>query len=124
VTASLGETPTRHVAPVAHGTLERTAGSWHIELGNRSATLEHVVGLSYLAELVAKPDTDISAADPGAVVAGGRPIDRGQSGAPLIDERPRDEYGRRPAHLERELETADRLPPRRRRPRPRSGRGA
>jgi hypothetical protein len=48
---------------------------------------------------VAKPDTDISAADLSAVVAGGGPIDRGQSGAPLIDERARDEYRRRPAHI-------------------------
>jgi hypothetical protein len=68
--------------------------------------IEHTVGLSFIAELIARPDTDIGASELGGAVVGGVTIDSGPP-IPTLDTRARDDYRRRLAALERELDRAD-----------------
>ncbi len=89
------------------GLLERRDDAWMMGLDGRSAVVDHVVGMSYVAALVARPDTDISAVDLCAAVAGGGPVDIGGRAGSVHDERARADYRRRLAELERELDRAD-----------------
>jgi tetratricopeptide (TPR) repeat protein len=102
--AGLGD---RSESTALQGMLECHDGNWHLEIGGRSATVGHVIGLRYVAELVARPDTDISASDLSAAIFGGGAIDQGASGEPALDNRARDAYRRRLCQLERELDAAD-----------------
>jgi hypothetical protein len=98
----------RREAPTLHGTLERDDGIWRVSIGDRWATVKDAVGMRYIAELVARPDTDISASELSVVIAGGGVVDHRSPSEPTLDDRARDEYRRRLAQLDRELEVADR----------------
>ena len=69
--------------------------------------MDDVVGLRYMATLVARPDTDIPAAELSAALTGAD-VTATARGAPALDERARREYRRRLEELERELDLADR----------------
>jgi tetratricopeptide (TPR) repeat protein len=93
--------------PLLRGTFEREDGTWHVEIDGRCVTVKHVVGMRYMAELIARPDTDIPAAELSTAVAGSGVVDRGVSGQPTLDDRARRDYRRRLEQLEDELEVAD-----------------
>lgn len=93
---------------VLQGTLEREDGTWRVGVGGRVVVVKNMVGMRYMAELVARPDTDIRACDLSAAVFGGGPVDAGPVGPVALDDRARDEYRRRLVQLERELDAADR----------------
>jgi tetratricopeptide (TPR) repeat protein len=104
-----GTTPDDHdEVEVLQGMLERENGTWRLSLGGRAVVVRDVVGMRYIAELVAHPDTDIRACDLSAAVVGGGPVDAGPVGPVSLDDRARDEYRRRLVQLEHELDAADR----------------
>jgi tetratricopeptide (TPR) repeat protein len=90
------------------GRLERLDGAWRIEIDGRSATIDHSVGMGHLAELVARPDTDLAAADLSAA-ATGEPTIPLSRGAPALDPQAVADYQRRLGELDRELDVADLL---------------
>jgi hypothetical protein len=94
--------------PTLRGTLEHDDRIWRVGIGGRWVTVKHVVGMRYVAELVARPDTEIPASDLSLAVAGGGVVDGGPSGEPRLDDRARKEYRRRLTQLDRELDVADR----------------
>ena len=89
------------------GVLERGDATWRVTIDGRTATVDDVVGLRYMATLVARPDTDIPAAELSAALTGAD-VTATARGAPALDERARREYRRRLEELERELDLADR----------------
>lgn len=103
--AGIGDGP---ATSARRGTLERRDGTWRVDIGGRSATVEHVIGMRYVAELVSRPDTDIAASDLSAATAGAGVVDQGLSSQAVLDERARAEYRHRVAQLDRELDAADR----------------
>ena len=92
--------------PGTKGLLLREGEAWRVAIGERVAVIEHVVGLSLLAELVSRPDTDIAASELSAAVVGGGSIEAGPA-HPTLDDRAREDYRRRLAALDRELDRAD-----------------
>jgi hypothetical protein len=94
-------------APPLAGTLVREGGAWRVGIGSRSAVVKDVVGMRYVAELVARAGTDVPAADLSALVAGVTVVDHGPAD-PTLDDRARAEYAQRLRRLERELDLADR----------------
>jgi tetratricopeptide (TPR) repeat protein len=103
--AALRDTP--RPVEVQPGILEQRHGSWYLEIGGRSATVDHLVGMRHIAEQLARPATDVAAVELSAAVAGdaaGRVILRGP---PTLDDRALREYRRRLGELDRELDAAD-----------------
>jgi hypothetical protein len=88
-------------------TCRRYGRKWMFELGRRSALVEHSVGMTYLATLLANPGYELLAielaAGPGlntsSIAAGAA-----SSGQPLLDEAATQYYRRRLAELDEELE--------------------
>jgi hypothetical protein len=97
-------------SPVAitprRGTLERSGTEWHIDVDGRSTTVDHLIGLRYLADLLAHPDTDIPATELAAAVHG-LAVPAAVLGPPTVDDQARRDYERRIRELDRELDTAD-----------------
>jgi tetratricopeptide (TPR) repeat protein len=91
---------------VQSGILENRQGSWYLEIGGRSATVERLVGMRYIAELLARPDTDVAAAELSTAVVGGA-AGAAFRGLPSLDNRALREYRRRLGELDRELDAAD-----------------
>ena len=102
--AELGGAPA--TAPALPGTIEDRGGTWYIEIGGRSTTIGHVSGMRYLAELIARPDTAISAHSLSAAVSGLSDEAR-HCGDQALDVQARRHYQQRLAQLDRELDTAD-----------------
>jgi tetratricopeptide (TPR) repeat protein len=97
----------RAVEPL-RGVLERRDGSWYVEIGSRAATIDQLVGMRHVAELLARPDTDIAATELSAALAnGGAGIDVTFRAQPALDDRAVREYRRRLGELDRELDAAD-----------------
>jgi tetratricopeptide (TPR) repeat protein len=94
------------VATPRRGTFERCPTGWRIDIDGRAAAVDDVIGLRYIADLLARPDTDVRAVELAAAVRG---FDVAETafGAPRVDEQARRAYERRIADLDRELDTAD-----------------
>jgi tetratricopeptide (TPR) repeat protein len=90
------------------GTLERDDGIWRVGIGDRWVTVKHVVGMRYVAELVARPDTEIAASDLSIAINGAGVVGDAPSDEPTLDDRAREEYRRRLRQLDHELDVADR----------------
>ncbi|MBF8187858.1 hypothetical protein ITP53_19380 [Nonomuraea sp. K274] len=84
----------------AHGACRfgRHGRHWQVELGGRLALVDHSVGMTHLATLVANPGREILAAD----LAGGTwtPDGDGSSDQPVLDDVARDAYRERLGQLE------------------------
>jgi tetratricopeptide (TPR) repeat protein len=95
--------PEPAVAPASDFSMQQNGDVWTIEYGRQSATVRDAKGLHMLAELVAKPDTDIHVLD-----LSGSPgtVPEGDSG-PMLDEQAREDYRRRITELQEELEEAE-----------------
>lgn len=103
-----GRDPTDGSVPAVPGALEQHDGTWRVAINGRTTTVDHVVGMRYVAALIARPDTDISAADLNAAVTGGLEIRECAREAPALDPEARRDYQRRLAELDRQLDLADR----------------
>jgi hypothetical protein len=79
---------------------------WRLGLGDRSALVEHCVGLLHLAVLLANPGSDIAALELAAGVAalGNRTARAGGSTQPVLDRAAVQEYRRRLEHLRTRIE--------------------
>ena len=89
------------------GALEQQDGTWRVEINGRTTTVDHVVGMQYVAALVAQPDKDVPAAELSAAVTG-LEIGRSAMDAPALDSSARRDYVRRIDELDRQLDRADR----------------
>jgi tetratricopeptide (TPR) repeat protein len=94
------------VVKARRGTFEQRQSAWLIDIDGRSTTVDHVIGLRYLADLLARPDTDVPAVELAGGVYGNRVIDT-VPGEQLVDDRARREYELRIRQLDSELDTAD-----------------
>jgi tetratricopeptide (TPR) repeat protein len=96
-------------APVRplRGVLERRPDSWYVEIDGRSATVDSLVGMRHVAELLARPDTDIAATALSAALTGGAGAALTSRGAPALDDQALRDYRRRIDELDRELDAAD-----------------
>lgn len=99
--------PAVRAIPHQHGSLEQLRRGWRVGIDGRSVTVEHAVGMRYLAELIVRPDTDIPAGVLSAAVTRAEPD--ASPGAPMLDPRALADYRRRIARLDRELDEADRV---------------
>ena len=83
-------------------TCRRYGRKWMFELGRRSAVVEHSVGMTYLATLLANPGYELLAID----LAAGPGLNTANitSGQPLLDETATQYYRRRLTELDAELE--------------------
>ncbi|MET8155801.1 hypothetical protein ABZT47_05470 [Sphaerisporangium sp. NPDC005289] len=82
----------------------RRGEQWLVELGGRTAVVDHGVGMSHLAVLIANPGYEVPAVD---LAAGPRSRDAGtawSSGQPVLDEAARRTYKERLSRLEAEIE--------------------
>ncbi|MFF0520989.1 hypothetical protein ACFYTC_19945 [Actinomadura nitritigenes] len=82
----------------------RDGRRWHIELGGRTATVDHCVGLEHLAVLMANPGQEIPAVELAAGQGAASPVPAGQ---PLLDEAAKRQYKKRLAELQDQAERAD-----------------
>lgn len=89
------------------GALEQHDGQWRVAINGRTTIVDDLVGMQYVAELVARPDTDIPAVELSAAVNGGL-IEATSREAPALDRVARADYRRRLAELDRQLDLADR----------------
>ncbi|MGW1617372.1 hypothetical protein ACWCQZ_50425 [Streptomyces sp. NPDC002285] len=83
-------------------TCTRIGHKWQFDFGRRSVIMDHNLGASYLAVLVANPGREINAAGravPGTLTAGAA-----LSAQPLLDSVAQRDYRKRIAHLNREIE--------------------
>ena len=85
-----------------HGSMRRHGRGWLVELGDHRVVVPELVGMAYLAELVAHPAQPISA----LTLAGGgtRP---GEPRHEIIDRQARDAYARRARELAGDLAEAE-----------------
>jgi tetratricopeptide (TPR) repeat protein len=102
--AELSDAPRNATALL--GTIEERDDTWHIEIGGRSTTIGHLSGMRYMAELISRPDTAISAHSLSAAVSG-LPDEPTTCGIPALDPQARRHYQQRLVQLEHELDTAD-----------------
>jgi hypothetical protein len=97
-------------------TCRRHGTRWRVTLGQRAAVVDHSVGMSYLAALVANPGTEIPAVD---LAVGPRPADaaaaRGvvaegvsRSAQPVLDETAKQAYRQRLAGLQADIDEYER----------------
>ena len=89
------------VLNVENTTPEERIARIKAETNGRGAEIEPLVGLRYVAELVRRPGTDLTASRLAAVVAGGGVDDPLTGGEPVLDGRALHDYRRRIAELER-----------------------
>ncbi|MDP9799724.1 hypothetical protein J2S43_008236 [Catenuloplanes nepalensis] len=90
-------------------TARRPGRLWQIELGLRSAWVEHSLGMLYLSELLANPGREISAAELAAGRADHAVTDAG-SRQPVLDDTAIREYRRRLTALQEEIADSDGQP--------------
>ncbi|HEY6794141.1 MAG TPA: hypothetical protein VI248_05615 [Kineosporiaceae bacterium] len=85
--------------------LQRFGRRWRLHWGDRSAEVDHTVGMMYLAVLLAHPAVDIPAADLAAGQVNDRDVraDARIPAQPLIDDDARRRYRRRLSTLEQEI---------------------
>lgn len=87
------------------GRLERQGEIWLMEFGGRDVRIRHSKGLSYLAYLLSRPRTLISAEELASIDAGReRTVQSGLG--PVIDDRARRAYAQRLREIDEELEAA------------------
>jgi len=100
-------TTSRPSAPRAASglSMHRNGDIWTVEYGGQSATVRDAKGLHMLAELIARPDTDIHVLDLSGMPA---VAESGDSG-PMLDTQARDEYRIRVTELQEELDEAESL---------------
>ncbi len=84
-----------------HGSMRRHGRGWLVEVGDRRAVVPDLVGMAYLAELVAHPAQPISA----LTLAGG--ASTGQPRHEIIDRQARDAYAVRARELAADLAEAE-----------------
>ncbi len=82
---------------------ERRGQHWRIEMDRHGTTVEHSVGMVYLAQLIANPTQEIRAVDL-AAGPGQRDGIAAAAGQPLLDDVARRAYRRRLADLDEEIE--------------------
>jgi tetratricopeptide (TPR) repeat protein len=99
-----------HPGPPAprRGTLRELPDGWHIEIDDRSVVVGRLVGMRHIANLLARPDTDLRANELAAVLDGSTPRAEAQ-GTPAIDIQAHRSYRRRIGELDHELDLADLL---------------
>jgi hypothetical protein len=85
-----------------HGFMRRHGRGWLVEVGDHRAVVPDLVGMAYLAELVAHPAQPISAL---TLAGGGGPP--GESRHEIIDRRARDAYVQRARELADDLAEAE-----------------
>ena len=88
--------------------LRRDHGQWVVEVGDRRAELPDLVGVGYLAVLLARPEDEVPALE----LCGGSDVE--SAFHELVDEQTLRSYRRRAAELDEQLELARRSGPRRR----------
>ncbi|MFC5822797.1 hypothetical protein [Nonomuraea insulae] len=82
--------------------IRRHGRHWQVELGDRTALVDHSVGMGHLATLVANPGREILAAD---LAAGTwRRDGDGESAQPMLDDVARGAYRQRLAQLQAEID--------------------
>jgi tetratricopeptide (TPR) repeat protein len=84
-----------------NGSMRRHGRGWLVEVGDHRAVVPDLVGMAYLAELVARPGQPISAL---TLAGGGAP---GQPRHEIIDRQARDAYVRRARELADDLAEAE-----------------
>jgi tetratricopeptide (TPR) repeat protein len=102
--AELGGAP--RIAAALPGTLEERGDTWYVEIGGRSTTIGRLSGMRYVAELISRPDTAISAHTLSAA-ASGLPGEVSLGSDRALDVQARRHYQQRLAQLDHELDTAD-----------------
>jgi hypothetical protein len=105
-TTSLVRTTRRTAEPAVVCT--RSGRHWRIELGERTALVEHMIGMRHLATLLANPGKEIPAVDLAAGLGTARSTEG--SAQPVLDEQAKSTYKRRLTELQAEiddLESAD-----------------
>ena len=95
-------TKPKAVAPEQHGSMRRHGRGWLVELGKHRAVVPDLVGMAYLAELVAHPAQAISA----LTLAGGG-AGPGEARHEIIDRQARDAYASRARELAVDLAEAE-----------------
>ena len=93
------------VTPTTGLSMRQDGDIWTVEYGGQSATVRDAKGLHMLAELIARPDTNIHVLDLSGTPAA---AESGDSG-PMLDTQARDEYRNRVTELQEELEEAESL---------------
>ena len=76
---------------------------WTVEMGSRTVTVPHCVGLDYLAQLVANPDVEIDAV---ALASGHTLTTRPATDSAVVDRRAIEHYRQRIAELHEEIDDA------------------
>ena len=106
----LGMRPVRVAPAIAVGpktsqaiALHRDGDIWRIEFGGQSAAVRDSKGLRMLARLVGEPEAEVHVLDLSGVSRGAANSDDG----PMLDSQARDEYRRRVAELQEELDDAE-----------------
>ncbi len=82
-------------------TCERRGKQWLVEWGARTALVDHSVGMTYLATLLANPGYELAAVE---LAAGPGPAVPGGSAQPVLDEAATQHYRKWLANLEAELD--------------------
>jgi len=94
------------VAESARGlSMQQSGDFWTVDYAGKTATVRDAKGLQMLAALIARPDTDIHVLD---LSGSAGTVQEGDSG-PMLDEQAREDYRRRVAELQEELEEAGSL---------------
>lgn len=82
-------------------TCQRRGKQWLVEWGPRTALVDHSVGMTYLATLLANPGHELAAVE---LAAGPGPAVPGSSAQPVLDEAATSHYRKWLANLEAELD--------------------
>jgi hypothetical protein len=101
MTARAGEWG-RRAEPEAAFTCKRQGRVWLVAVGPRTASVPHNVGMEYLGELVAHPDTAIAAVD----LASSYGFPKSRRADPILDARAKAEYRERISDLRAEIDDA------------------
>jgi hypothetical protein len=110
--ATLGLAVPDHDVPEGAGTAvtcTRQGRDWRIEAGERSAVVEHSVGMLHLAVLIANPRQEITAIDlvAGLATLSDMPSRLAASAQPVLDDEAARAYRRRLARLHDEIRELD-----------------
>lgn len=102
-TAFVGEPP-----PATRGIFHVEAGTRTVGLGGETVTLADLVGLRYIARMLAEPGREFHALDLVAVEQGTLPAGRSRQteGIPVLDEQAREAYQRRLAEVDADIDDA------------------
>ncbi|MDL4814038.1 hypothetical protein [Actinomadura opuntiae] len=85
----------------------RRGTRWDVELGGRATTVDHCLGLEYLAVLMANPGQEIPAADLAAGHGGQDAARPATTGQPLLDEAAKRQYRQRLADLQDQADRSE-----------------